>query len=118
MMCITDAYVLMCLDAIDNEIERKMVVERIYSSGKEIIEITEEQKHQFAGNMLLVKGAQEALYVVMSTSAFNALTLEQKKRMQQHHQLLHTDLTTIETLGGGSARCMLAEIYLPKQVTS
>lgn len=55
---------------------------------------------------------------MMSTSAFNALTLEQKKRMQQHHQLLHTDLTTIETLGGGSARCMLAEIYLPKQVTS
>ena len=118
MMCITDAYVLMCLDAIDNEIERKMVVERIYSGGKEIIEITEEQKHQFAGNMLLVKGAQGALYVVMSTSAFNALTLEQKKQMQQDHQLLHTDLTTIETLGGGSARCMLAEIYLPKQVTS
>ena len=118
MMCITDTYVLLCLEAIDNEMERKMVEERIYSSGKEIIEITKEQKHQFAGNMLLVKGAQDALHVVMSTSAFQALTQEQKKRMQQDHQLLHTDLTTIETLGGGSARCMLAEIYLPKQVNS
>jgi len=118
MMCITDTYALLCLEAIDNEIERKMVEERIYSSGKEIIEITKEQKHQFAGNMLLVKGAKDALHLVMSTSAFYALTHEQKKRMQQDHQLLHTDLTTIETLGGGSARCMLAEIYLPKQVNS
>ena len=118
MMCMTNTYALLCLDAIDNQKERQMVQQRILSSGKEIIEITEAQKHQFAGNMLLVKGTNDALHLVMSTSAFNALTDDQKSRMQQDHQLFHTDLTTIETLGGGSARCMLAEIYLPKQVNS
>ena len=115
LMCMTDRYAVICLDTIDDVNERTMVVDALEKSGRFIIEITEEQKHQFAGNMLLVKGAEEALYLVMSSSAHAALTAEQVSEIEQYHTILHSDLTTIETLGGGSARCMLAEIYLPKQ---
>ena len=115
LMCMTDRYAVICLDTIDDVSERAMVVDALEVSGRFIIEITEEQKHQFAGNMLLVKGAEEALYLVMSSSAHTALTADQVSKIEQYHTILHSDLTTIETLGGGSARCMLAEIYLPKQ---
>lgn len=115
LMCMTDKYAVICLDTIDDEKERASVVAAIEGSGKEILEISEAQKHQFAGNMLLVKGAEEKLHLVMSSSAFNVLTAEQVQKIERFHTILHSDLTTIETLGGGSARCMLAEIYLPKE---
>lgn len=115
LMCMTDKYAVLCLDAIDDLAERTMVIDTIRESGKEVIEISEAQKHQFGGNMLLVKGDRDALHLVMSTSAFNSLTNAQKAQIEGYHKILHSDLTTIETLGGGSARCMLAEIYLPKQ---
>ena len=114
LMCMTDKYAVLCLDAIDDLAERKMVIDTIEGSGKEVLVISEAQKHQFGGNMLLVKGDGDALHLVMSTSAFNCLTNAQKAQIEEYHKILHSDLTTIETLGGGSARCMLAEIYLPK----
>ena len=115
LMCMTDRYAVLCLDAIDDLAERTMVTDTIRKSGKEVIEISEAQKHQFGGNMLLVKGDGDALHLVMSTSAHKCLTNAQKAQIEGYHKILHSDLTTIETLGGGSARCMLAEIYLPKQ---
>jgi hypothetical protein len=115
LMCMTDRYAVLCLDAIDDMVERTMVTDTIRKSGKEVIEISEAQKHQFGGNMLLVKGDGDALHLVMSTSAHKCLTNAQKAKIEGYHKILHSDLTTIETLGGGSARCMLAEIYLPKQ---
>lgn len=115
LMCMTDKYAVICLDTIDDAKERAAVVAAIKGSGKEILEISEAQKHRFAGNMLLVKGAEEKLHLVMSSRAFNALTGEQIEKIERYHTILHSDLTTIETLGGGSARCMLAEIYLPKE---
>jgi len=115
LMCMTDRYAVICLDTIDDAKERAMVVDSLERTGKSIVEITEAQKHQFAGNMLLVKGAAQALYLVMSSSAYEALEPEQVAMIEAHHTILHSDLETIETLGGGSARCMLAEIYLPKQ---
>ena len=115
LMCMTDRYAVLCLDAIDDMVERTMVTDTIRKSGKEVIEISEAQKHQFGGNMLLVKGDGDALHLVMSTSAHKCLTNAQKAQIEGYHKILHSDLTTIETLGGGSARCMLAEIYLPKQ---
>ncbi len=115
LMCMTDRYAVLCTDAIDNEEERIAVVKRINESGKDVLKISEDQKHQFGGNMLLVKGARDALHLVMSTSAFSCLTEEQLALIESHHNILHSDLSTIESLGGGSARCMLAEIYLPKQ---
>lgn len=115
LMCMTDRYAVLCLDAIDDLAERTMVTDTIRKSGKEVIEISEAQKHHFGGNMLLVKGDGDALHLVMSTSAHKCLTNAQKAQIEGCHKILHSDLTTIETLGGGSARCMLAEIYLPKQ---
>lgn len=114
MMCVTDAYVLVCLDTIHNSIERAMVERAILDSGKQILEISVAQKSNFAGNMLLVKGTADQLILVMSSSAYRALTSEQIDFISQYHTILHSDLHTIETLGGGSARCMLAEIYLTK----
>lgn len=114
MMCVTNTYVLICLDTIHDPEERAAVVAAIEGSGKDILEISEDQKVQFAGNMLLVKGTDDQLHLVMSGSAYRSLTAEQKRRIQIDHQIIYSDLPTIETLGGGSARCMLAEIYLPK----
>lgn len=115
LMCMTNTYALICLDTIHDAAERAAVVHAIKDSGKDILEITKEQKIQFAGNMLLVKGAMDQLFLVMSGSAYRALTPEQVARIELDHTIIYSDLPTIETLGGGSARCMLAEIYLPQK---
>ena len=115
LMCMTNTYALICLDTINDAAERSAVVKAIKDSGKDILEITKEQKIQFAGNMLLVKGAMDQLFLVMSGSAYRALTPEQVARIELDHTIIYSDLPTIETLGGGSARCMLAEIYLPQK---
>lgn len=82
-------------------------------TGKEIIEITEGQKNRFAGNMLQIMGNKP--YLVMSTSAYRSLTDFQKKAIKKHCSILHSSLDTIEACGGGSARCMIAEIFLLKE---
>eukprot|EP00606_Chrysophyceae_sp_TOSAG23-5_P000341 GSChrysophyteH2.ASY1.ANO1.1210.1 assembled CDS len=120
MMTMTDAYAVVCLAAIDDPAERDAVCTAITESGKEILEITEAQKHQFAGNMLLVKGSdgpsiKDKLYLVMSASAHAALTAENIAFITSHgHEILSVPIPTIERLGGGSARCMMAEIYLER----
>ena len=115
MMCIADAFAVICLDTIDDKKEKKNVVEHLKQDGKEIIVITEAQMHQFAGNMLQVEGMGGQGYLVMSTSAFNSLTPEQRKAIEKHCPIIHSSLETIETCGGGSARCMMAEVFLPKK---
>ena len=113
MMCVADTFAVICLDAIDDEAEREHVLETLTETGKEIIEITEAQKHRFAGNMLQVMGNKP--YLVMSKSAYSSLTEEQKIAVEKHCPILYSSLDTIEACGGGSARCMMAEIFLPKQ---
>ena len=113
MMCVADSFVVICLDTIDDESEREHVLEVLTETGKEIIEITEAQKHRFAGNMLQVMGDKPCL--VMSNSAYSSLTEEQKIAIEKHCPILCSSLDTIEACGGGSARCMMAEIFLPKQ---
>ncbi len=114
MMCIAETFAVVCLDSIDNEEEKDQLIEAIEETGKEIISITEEQCHQFAGNMLQVIGAENKRYLVMSSAAYHSLRPEQIKRIEKHCEIIHSNLNTIETLGGGSARCMMAEIFLPK----
>lgn len=114
MMCVAENFAVIGLESIDNKQERKMVAESLKEDGKEIIALTEEQLHQFAGNMLQVRGAFDKKYLVMSEAAHKSLTDEQIKAIEKHCELLSSDLNTIETLGGGSARCMLAEVFLPK----
>ena len=114
MMGLAETFAIVCLDCVDDKKERKNLVNHLKSDGKEIIEITEGQVSNFAGNVLQVLGKEDKRYLVMSSSAFNTLSEQQKKRIQNHCEILHSDLTTIETLGGGSARCMMAEVFLPK----
>jgi len=112
MMTVADKFVIICLDAIDNSYEKKMVISTIFNTGKEIIEITEVQKHKFAGNMLQVMGQEP--YMIMSESAFKSLTISQRNAIEKYCPIAYSNLDTIEACGGGSARCMMAEIFLPK----
>lgn len=115
MMCVATHFVVICLDTIDDKTERDMVVKTILKSGKKIVEISEQQMHQFAGNMLEVKNTQGDKFLVMSQSAFQSLRPEQIAVINESCEIIHSDLETIETNGGGSARCMMAEIFLPKK---
>jgi hypothetical protein len=114
MMSIGSGYAVVCLDCIDSDEEQKKVVDAIAQDGLQLIAITEEQVNQFAGNMLELTGNEGPL-LVMSASAHESLSPGQIEKLQQHTTLLHAPLPTIETCGGGSARCMIAEIHLPKQ---
>lgn len=115
MMCVADRFVVICLDCIDDETERKNVVEAIVNSGKEIIEISENQMQQFAGNMLQVQNSDGKKFLVMSQSAYQSLTPEQISNIEKYTEIIYSDLETIETNGGGSARCMLAEVFLEEK---
>lgn len=114
MMAMAETFVVICLDAIDDKKERKIVVEHLTNDGREIIEISEEQMHCFAGNMLQVIGEKDKRFMVMSTVAFNSLKPDQISAIKRHCGIIHSPLDTIETCGGGSARCMMAEVFLPK----
>ena len=114
MMCIAEDYAVICADCIDDKKERKMVLDALRKSCKEIILITEDQVNNFAGNMLQVKGNDNQKYLVMSASAHQALTTKQIETIEKYNPILSSSLDTIEACGGGSARCMMAEIFLPK----
>lgn len=115
MMCVADQFVVICLDCIDDETERKNVVNAIVNSGKEIVEISENQMQQFAGNMLQVQNSEGKKFLVMSQSAYQSLNSEQISNIEKYSEIIYSDLETIETNGGGSARCMLAEVFLEKK---
>jgi len=115
MMCMGEAYAVICLDAIDDKKERKNVVNHLKQDGKEVINITEEQMHHFAGNMLQVADATDQRYLIMSTAAYNSLRPDQISILEKYNPIVHSTLDTIETCGGGSARCMMAEVFLPKR---
>lgn len=114
MMCLGETFAVICADCIDDKKERKMVLDSLRGDDKEIILITEAQVNNFAGNMLEVKGFDDRRYLVMSKSAHQSLTKKQIAQIEEHTTILSSSLDTIEACGGGSARCMLAEIFLPK----
>lgn len=114
IMCLGETFAVICTDCIDDKKERKMVLDNLKEDGKEVIVITEDQVNNFAGNMLEVKGANDKRYVVMSASAHQSLTPKQIAQLEKHAEILSSSLDTIEACGGGSARCMMAEIFLPK----
>lgn len=114
MMALGDTFVVICLDSVRDATERQMLEERFAATGKTVVAISLEQMNEFAGNMLQVQNDRGEGVLVMSSRAFRALTPEQVATLERHTRLLHSDLQTIETYGGGSARCMLAEIFLPE----
>lgn len=115
MMCLGETFSVICLDSIDDKKERKNVVKHLKADGKEVIAISEDQVSQFAGNMLQVKGENDKRYLAMSQSAYDSLTKDQINKLEKHTAILSSDLSTIEACGGGSARCMMAEVFLPKK---
>ena len=115
MMCLGDTFAVICADCIDDKKERKMVLDSLRGDDKEVILITEEQVNNFAGNMLEVKGENGKRFLVMSESAYKSLTKKQIAQLEAHVEIIHSSLDTIEACGGGSARCMMAEIFLPKE---
>ncbi len=114
MMCLAEGFAVICLDCIDDKKERKNVVKHLKSDGREVIEISEDQVNSFAGNMLQVRGNNDQLYLIMSQSAYDSLSENQIKKIEKHSKIMSSSLETIETCGGGSARCMMAEVFLPK----
>lgn len=115
MMCVGEAFGLICLDAIDDHSEREIVISSLDNSGKEVIPITEEQNNCFAGNMLQVMNKSGSRFIAMSEAAFKSLDSSQISRLEKHGEIIFSNIDTIETLGGGSARCMMAEVFLPRK---
>ncbi len=114
IMCVAPQFAVVCLDCIDAKKERKNIVSHLKADGKEIITITEEQVSSFAGNMLSVLGTNNKEYIVMSTSAYKSLSPKQIESLEKYATILYSDADTIEACGGGSVRCMMAEVFLPK----
>ena len=114
MMCLGAQFCVICLDSIDHKKERKQVIEHIKESGKELIAITQDQMNHFAGNMLQLQNNEGQDYLVMSKAAHQSLTSLQLAALEKYCKILSSDLHTIETCGGGSARCMMAEVFLPR----
>ncbi len=109
-------YAVICLESIRNETERKLIIDSFTSTGHQITDITMQQVRRYAGNMLQVKSADDTLYTLLSQQAYDSLTMAQRQQLATHTNLLPVDITTIETVGGGSVRCMMAEIFLDKKI--
>lgn len=115
VMCLAKTYAVVCLDSVADPGERRVLQSSLEGTGKEVIPITMEQLHSFAGNMLQVENEDGENILVMSSRAHGSLTPEQLGRLKKHNTILHHPLETIESHGGGSARCMIAEIFLPER---
>lgn len=111
MMCMGDSFVLICMDSIINEASKAELIHSFEQNNKEIINISFEQVLKFAGNVLQVMNKDGELLLVMSDQAYSSLTEFQLSKLETHGRIIHAPLETIETCGGGSARCMLAEVY-------
>lgn len=113
LMCVADRYVVICLESITAPDQQQLVSDTITGSNKKIIAITLPQMGQFAGNMLQVENNRGEKLLIMSSQAYESLTNEQINQLSTYNRIIHSPLTTIETNGGGSARCMMAEVHLP-----
>lgn len=113
MMCVGTDIAIVCLDSIDKKSEKSLLIKSLTDDGKEIIKIKESQMESFAGNMLEVRNNNGDKFLVMSTQAYSSLSKSQVEKIESHLNILHSPIETIEALGGGSARCMIAEIFNP-----
>jgi hypothetical protein len=114
MMSLGGGFAVVCLTCIPEPGEQKALVDSLEASGKEIVEINEAQMHAYAGNMLQLSSLDGNNYIIMSTQAYQSLSKHQIERLSIYGELLHCPIPIIEKYGGGSARCMIAEIFNPK----
>ena len=115
LMCVAENFAVICLDAIRDTSEKEMLIQNFSNTGHDIIDIGFEQMNHFAGNMLALINKENEKLLALSKSAFDCLNENQKKSINKFCKMIPLDITTIETVGGGSARCMIAEIFLPKK---
>ncbi len=113
MMALGDTFVVICMETVQSEIEEEMLRSKFAATGKEIIEISLDQMMNFAGNMLQVRNDKGETFLVMSGQAFDSLNDSQIAQIGKHTNILSAPIPTIETYGGGSVRCMMAEVFLP-----
>ena len=111
MMHLGQDMAMVCLEAVKDEEQRNTLKQMLQWGYRDVIEITPQQMHHFAGNMLEVNGSLHEPLLVMSTTAYDTLKVRQLLRINRHVKIIHCDIPTIETAGGGSARCMMAEIF-------
>ncbi len=113
MMALGENFAVICLDSINNSVEKEKVMNSLETTGKEVISISHEQMNAFAGNMLQVSAKDGKTYLVMSDQAKDSLSQEQIDQIQKYTNILSSPISTIETYGGGSVRCMMAEVFPP-----
>jgi hypothetical protein len=111
MMCVGNQFVVICLESIPNELEKQILLECFLQTNKEVITISQDQLNHFAGNMLQVFDMHEKPHLIMSEQAHRSLEPAQVKNLEKYNPILPISIPTIEALGGGSTRCMMAEIY-------
>ena len=115
VMSVSEQIVVICLDTVNDVSEKEMLLSTIKKSNKELLEISFEQMSNFAGNMLQVKNDKGKQFMVMSKTAYNILDAKQIDLIKKYNEIIAVDIDTIERNGGGSARCMLAEIFLDRK---
>ena len=115
MMALGENFAVICLESIPNEAEKQEVLKNLAATGKTVIDISLFQMNNFAGNMLQVQNGENSSLLVMSDAAFNSLTKEQISEIEKYTEILHSGIPTIENYGGGSVRCMMAEVFLQKK---
>lgn len=113
LMCLAEHFVVICLSAVENDVEKEMITESFYKTGKEIVDISFSQMNHFAGNMLSLKNETGTDLLALSQSAYDSLSGTQRMLLEKYCTLIPLPIPTIETIGGGSARCMIAENFLP-----
>lgn len=112
MMAMGEKYAILCADCIDDKAEREKVIAELKENGKDIVYITEEQVQNFLGNAIELENNKGESLCIMSSTAYNALTADQKNTIEKYSIIVPVDVNTIEKYGGGSARCMIAELYI------
>ena len=114
LMCVGSNFVVICLESIKDTAEKLTVIDTIAASQKQLIDISFDQMNHFAGNMLEVQNLQGEKLIVMSKSAWDSLNQQQRDQLSSFCKPVYSDISTIESNGGGSARCMMAEVHLPR----
>ncbi len=114
VMTLGEEFVVICLESIKDNDEKKALLEHFKRTDKKVIEIDYDQMEDFAGNMIQLKNGSEDRFIIMSASAFQSLNPNQIEALENHGTIINPDLLTIEKIGGGSARCMIAENFLPE----
>ena len=114
MMSIGERFAIVCADAIPDSAERKTVLEGLRKSGRELITIDQKQLLQFAGNVLQLQTKPSGSVLAISTAACLALRSDQRQAVEKHSRIVESPLPLFESIGGGSARCMMADVHLPR----